>query len=118
MGFLPLRRDPHTGMYVKDGTKSESDWIGFVQGENKLHCEDPSRGYIVTANNKAASWSYFDGISDVAIYTARADRIESMIREEIKAGRKLSKDFMKKMQLDTVDVHCLEVVAGMRKKLA
>lgn len=75
MGMLPLRRDPHSGVYVKDGSLSENDWIGFVQGENKLHCEDPARGYIVSANNKAASRKYFDGVGDMAIYTARADRI-------------------------------------------
>jgi len=24
-------------MYVKDGTNSDNDWIGFLQGRDKLH---------------------------------------------------------------------------------
>ncbi len=41
-----------------------------------------------------------------------------MVRREIEAGRKIGKDFMRKIQLDTVDVICLDVVSGMNKKLA
>lgn len=75
IGVIPLRRHPHSGMYVKDGTQSENDWIGFVQGEDKLHLEDPEKGYIASANNMAAPHAYFNGILDIGIFTARADRI-------------------------------------------
>lgn len=41
IGLIPLRRHPHMGMYVKDGTNSDNDWIGFIRGSDKLHMEDP-----------------------------------------------------------------------------
>lgn len=75
VGLIPLRRHPHMGMYVKDGTNSDNDWLGFIKGADKLHAEDPKRGYIVTANNKAASEKYFSGVLDISIYTGRATRI-------------------------------------------
>ena len=75
IGVVPLRKHPHSGVYVKDGTSSENDWIGFLQGGDKLHLEDPERGYIVTANNMAAPHAYFNGALDTGLYTARADRI-------------------------------------------
>lgn len=75
VGMVPLRRHHHAGMYVKDGSKSDNDWIGAIQGKAKLHLIDPERGYIVTANNKAASAKYYHGAFDTSIYTARADRI-------------------------------------------
>ncbi len=62
-------------MYVKDGTESENDWIGLIQGEDKLHAEDPEKGYIVSANNVAAGKEYFGGLLEVGMYTGRADRI-------------------------------------------
>lgn len=37
IGLIPLRKHPHNGMYVKDGTNSDNDWIGFIQGKDKLH---------------------------------------------------------------------------------
>ena len=75
VGMVPLRRTPHSGMYVKDGTTSKNDWIGSIQGKNKLHLIDPARGFIVSANNKASSSKYYNGVFDISIYTARADRI-------------------------------------------
>jgi penicillin amidase len=75
VGVVPIRRNPHSGMYVKDGSLSDHDWVGFIQGKDKLHIEDPERGYIISANNKAAPTKYFNGILDTMMYTARADRV-------------------------------------------
>lgn len=62
VGPHPVRTHPHMGMYVKDGSDSRNDWVGFVRDEEKLHLRDPKRGYIVTANNKPAPPSYQQGI--------------------------------------------------------
>lgn len=59
MGLVPLRRHPHMGMYVQNGSSSDNDWLGFLKGNDKLSLQDPARGYIVSANNKAASYRYF-----------------------------------------------------------
>lgn len=72
---IPIRRHPHTGMYVQDGSKSQNDWVGFITGRDRLHVYDPERGFITSANNKAASSRYFEGVFDTSMYTGRATRI-------------------------------------------
>ena len=43
------------GNYIKDGTTSEYDWVGFIPFEDRLTIVDPAVGYIVAANNKGTS---------------------------------------------------------------
>lgn len=75
VGPVPKRRHPHMGMYVKDGSKPENDWIGFVQPEERLHLDDNERGYIVTANNKPVGKNFQNGLMDITMYTGRGDRL-------------------------------------------
>ena len=51
------------------------------------------------------------------MFTARADRLEHLIKDKIKKGIKITKEDMKSMQADTVDVFCLEVVDRMKKRV-
>jgi acyl-homoserine lactone acylase PvdQ len=30
IGTIPLRRNPNSGIYIKDGSTSEHDWIGKI----------------------------------------------------------------------------------------
>jgi acyl-homoserine lactone acylase PvdQ len=41
IGTIPLRRNPNSGIYVKDGSTSEHDWIGKIDREKKLSLHDP-----------------------------------------------------------------------------
>ena len=109
-GANPIRSDSSSGNYVKDGTTSEHDWLGFVKPEDRLMLIDPPRGYIAASNNKAAPDSVLGGYFSHAFYTARADRIESLIEEEIASGRKIGVDFAKKVLYDTVDVYCQQIL--------
>lgn len=79
VGVIPIRKNIHSGMYIKDGTSSENDWVGLIRGTDKLHVNDPKRGYIVTANNKGATDKYFNGVLDYSIFTGRANRLEQLI---------------------------------------
>ena len=79
VGPHPIRKHPHHGMYIKDGSTTEYDWKGYLKGKWKLNLFDPERGYIVTANNKPSS-IFQNGIFDTCILTARADRLEQMIK--------------------------------------
>lgn len=79
VGVIPIRKNLHSGMYIKDGTSSENDWVGLIRGTDKLHVNDPKRGYIVTANNKGATDKYFSGVLDYSIFTGRANRLEQLI---------------------------------------
>ena len=51
------------------------------------------------------------------MHTARADRIEQLIRERISKGQKINKDFLKQIQLDTVDSYCIETIKSIEEKL-
>ena len=80
-GVHPIRHNPETGSYIKDGTTTEHDWVGIVPPEDRMHIFDPPKGYIVNANNKIAESNYYGGYLDYTIYTARADRIDEIIRK-------------------------------------
>jgi acyl-homoserine lactone acylase PvdQ len=75
-----------------------------------MHLFDPPKGYFVHANNRLAEGGYYGGYLNHTVYTARADRIDELIRGEIEAGRKINVDFMKKVLLDTVDVYCRQII--------
>ena len=53
-GIHPIRRNSDSGNYVKDGTTTEHDWIGFVPPQFRMHLKDPSKGYIIHSNNRVA----------------------------------------------------------------
>jgi penicillin amidase len=109
-GVHPIRRAVKSGNYIKDGTTTEHDWVGLVPAEDRIHIFDPPKGYFVHANNKVAESEYYGGYLDYTIYTARADRIDELIREEIASGRKINSDFAKKVLHDTVDVYCRQIL--------
>lgn len=75
-----------------------------------MHIMDPPKGYIINANNRVAENQYYGGYLDYTIYTARADRLEEIIRGEIEAGRKIGVEFVKKTLMDTVDVYCRQIL--------
>lgn len=79
MGTNPIRRDYKSGSYVKDGTTSKHDWLGFMPPEDRLLLLDPERGFIVAANNQAASSLIHGGYYEHTILTARADRLEQVL---------------------------------------
>lgn len=64
---------------LKMGHLRKNDWVGLIRGTDKLHLNDPERGYIVTANNKGATDKYFNGVLDYSIFTGRANRLEQLI---------------------------------------
>ena len=41
-----------------------------------------------------------------------------MVREQIASGKKFTKDDMKRMQTDTIDVYCKEVVKMMNQRIS
>jgi penicillin G amidase len=114
-GLHPIRRVVESGTYIKDGTASLHDWVGIVPLEDRMHVVDPPKGYFVHANNRVAENDYYGGYLDHTIYTARADRIDDLIRTEIKAGRKINDDFAKKILMDSVDVYCRQIIPEITK---
>lgn len=83
IGSMPVRKNHKTGLFISDGSNSENDWVGLINRENQLSVHDPKKGYIVTANNKPVSSKYFNGVYESSIMTARANRIDEIIKEKI-----------------------------------
>lgn len=51
-GAYPLRNNQNVdGRYVKNGWIKENDWKGLLPGDQIPHVLNPSRGYMVNANN-------------------------------------------------------------------
>lgn len=96
--------------YIKDGTTSNFDWIGFMPPQDRLWMEDPKSGFIVTANNRPASSKFLDGYFDQIIFTARASRLEDVIKEELASGRKITNKFAVDLLYDTVDIYCQQIL--------
>lgn len=84
--------------------------MGVVPPHDRIHIVDPPKGYIINANNRLAQSGYYGGYLDYTAYTARADRIDELIRAELAAGRKINTQFAKKILLDTVDVYCRQIL--------
>lgn len=53
-GLHPIRKNSDSGNYIKDGTTTEHDWIGFIPPQYRMHIKDPQKGYIIHSNNKVA----------------------------------------------------------------
>ena len=65
----------HMVSYIKDGTTSKYDWLGFMPHTDRLLVNNPKCGYIVTANNRPASDKCLDGYFNQVIFSARASRL-------------------------------------------
>ncbi len=74
---LPIRKNNSTS-FVFDGTKSESDWTGFVPFRENPKLFNPPQGYIASANNKIIE-NYPYHISNVWEPKSRILRITELL---------------------------------------
>lgn len=58
--------------------------------EDRLTVIDPKSGFIVTSNNRPASHIFQNGFFNYIPFTARADRLEELVKAEIASGRKIT----------------------------
>ncbi|MGP3922451.1 penicillin acylase family protein [Streptomyces sp. 8N616] len=105
-GLIPVRgkgdgRHPADGRYPAPGWDSRYQWTGYVP-QSALPWEfNPSRGYIVTANQAVIDQSTYPYLlTEDWGYGARSQRITDLIQSKIKDGGKISTDDMQTMQLD------------------
>ncbi len=64
---------------------------------------NPKEGFVVTCNNKLASEKVKNGLGTSIPTTARAIRVRKLLLENIRAGKKLNVEIMKRIQNDVVD---------------
>jgi penicillin amidase len=96
-GKLPKLKHIRQGAIVKDGTDPEFDWRGYWDFEDVPHIINPKKGYIVAANNKAATDNIRSRVSLNQWTTSRAKRIDDLIKSKLAGGRKVSVDDMKEI---------------------
>jgi acyl-homoserine lactone acylase PvdQ len=74
MATAPIRRNkrPYSGCFVQDGSKSENDWEGFIKTKDLPKLKNPSKGYIVSANNRLAPDNVKLDLGNAITSTARA----------------------------------------------
>ena len=95
-GRFPVRPGGASGTAIRDGSKSESDWRGYLPPEFAPQARDPEQGYVASANQqpidpKGAPY-WLGGEYD----PWRAIRINQLLR----ANAHMTVDAMRAMQTD------------------
>lgn len=104
-GLFPLRNsNVIQGMFVKKGDRVENVWQGVISSLDLPYAVNPTSGFLVSANNWQTSARAKHGVGLGRSMAARYIRIRELIEDKIEKGQKMNVDFMKVMQLDTVDI--------------
>ncbi|HMB21011.1 MAG TPA: penicillin acylase family protein [Spirochaetota bacterium] len=109
IGSLPMRKDG-TGNIPSDGTKVSANWNGFIPDARYPMLLNPSRGYLITANNKVMpDYRYYLNATYAPGY--RYENIAAMLRNH----DAVDVEYVKKMQTDTHTVLAKKVIPMMMK---
>ncbi|MET9219814.1 penicillin acylase family protein [Streptomyces sp. NPDC003300] len=101
-GQVPTRADGVDGTYPVPGWDSHYDWTGTIPFKSMPYEYNPSRGYIVTANQAVIDQSKYPYLlTEDWGYGTRSQRINDLIASKIKDGGKVSMDDMQSMQGDS-----------------
>jgi penicillin amidase len=100
-GKIPVRKKGN-GRVPVPGWTDEYEWNSYLPFEVLPHLENPSQGYIVSANNRVADTSYPVRLELEPISGDRAQRIAEMILDtKLRHDQeKINVDQYKHMQLD------------------
>ncbi|MEB2125614.1 penicillin acylase family protein [Xanthomonas arboricola pv. corylina] len=99
VGRVPLRA-VGKGAIPTAGWKPETEWMGFIDFDEMPREYNPSRGYIVSANNRNTGEDYPHFISDDWAPPGRAARIEQLIRTQIQTHGTFDVAASRAMQVD------------------
>jgi penicillin amidase len=105
-GNIPIRKNGD-GTLPVPGWTDEYEWTGYIPFEELPHVFNPSKGYIVTANNAVIGAGYPYLISTDWDYGFRANRIVNMIE---KAPGSIDIAYIQKMQGDNYDSNAATLV--------
>ncbi|MGW6905016.1 penicillin acylase family protein [Streptomyces sp. NPDC054940] len=100
-GKIPTRASGYDGSVPAPGWDSKSRWTGYIDDDELPYEYDPSRGYIVTANQAVVDKTKYPyTLTTDWGYGSRSQRITDLIQSKIDDGGKISTDDMRQMQLD------------------
>ena len=99
-GRIPVRGEGD-GRYPAPGWDPRYKWTGYIPPAALPYEYNPSRGYIVTANQAVIDQSKYPYmLTEDWSYGARSQRIHDLIQSKVDDGGKISTDDMRTMQLD------------------
>lgn len=96
-GLFPVRPESGRGDVVRDGSRSASDWIGFLPLDRYPTAVDPAQGYLASANQQP-----LDPLVDATYFGSdwyspwRAMRINALLRRD----SSVTLDDMRQFQTD------------------
>jgi penicillin G amidase len=98
-GAFPVRPGDGDGLVIRDGSRSSSDWTGYLPRERYPQAVDPAQGFVASANQQpvdpATSTDYFGGDYE----PWRALRINRILRED----SAVTVDAMRRYQTDPIN---------------
>ncbi len=109
-GKIPIRAKGN-GMAPAPGNSGEYEWTGFIPFDDLPRVFNPTKGYIVTANNAVVAKTYKYMLGNDWAPPFRATRIET----GIKAKEKLSVQDMRDIQADITSIPAQQVAAALSK---
>lgn len=100
-GRIPIRKQGHSGAFAVSGNGTFT-YSGYVPFDELPQVLNPSRGYIVSANNRITPRGYKYNLGLDYDGPARAERIEEMIKTFInQTDHSLTLHEMRSIQIDT-----------------
>jgi penicillin G amidase len=111
-GRIPVRRNSERG--YREAWNSADQWDGLIPFEHMPSVINPSRGFVVTANNRVADDNFPYSLSGTWTSGYRARRI----REAIEAKGTHARDDHRSLQQDTCSLRAVACVPGLCEFLA
>ncbi|PWI16173.1 penicillin acylase family protein [Streptomyces sp. Act143] len=100
-GRIPTRAKGDDGSIPAPGWDPKYRWAGWIQQDELPYEYNPSRGYIVTANQAVVDPDKYPyTLTTDWGYGTRSQRITDLIQSKIDDGGKISTDDMRQMQVD------------------
>lgn len=92
MGKFPIKNPEASNIYKKNFCKGWSvsdEYTGFMESDKYFSLINPSKGFIVTANNRPTSLNYVHEYSGEHLY-GRSERINQLIKNKILKEEKIN----------------------------
>ncbi len=111
-GRIPLRKQAERG--YRKAWEAADQWDGLISFEQMPGTINPSRGFVISANNRVADDSYPHPLSGTWTSGQRAQRI----RESIESGAKHALDDHRNLHQDARSLRAIACVPGLCALLA
>lgn len=115
-GKLPVRR--FKGDMFLPGWNPETMWHGYIRFEEMPYVINPSKGFIVTANNFVigSDYKHFDSLGFI-FSQGRIERITEIIEEKIRDGHKFTAEDQVEIMKDEKDLFAEKLVPSLVKRI-